>query len=145
MKLKAKIRGSKVHDVGYRVFLLRKALELGAERFNAYNSEGDGMQIITAFIEGSKDMIEEFSVAARSHKPEGADVSDIFFQEYNGYIIGLGDYMHLLQVEQFSKGIPALLRIDQKQDRLLDKQDDLLGEVRDMNRKFGKVLDKDIV
>jgi acylphosphatase len=31
MKLKTKITGSKVHEVGYRVFLLRKALELGVE------------------------------------------------------------------------------------------------------------------
>jgi hypothetical protein len=63
-------------------------------------------------------------------------------------------------------GIPALLRIDQKQDRMLgkqdqmidkqdqmldkqdqmlDKQDELLVEVKDMNSKFDKVLDKDIV
>lgn len=145
MKLKAKIRGNKVHGVGYRVFLLRKALEFGAERFNALNSEEDSLQVLTAFIEGSKDMVEEFSAAVRSHKPVGAEVSDISFQEYEGYIIGMGDYMHLLQVEQLSKGIPALLSIDQKQDKMLEKQDELLDEVRDMNRKFDKVLDKDIV
>jgi hypothetical protein len=39
MKIKTKIIGKKVHDVGYRVFLLRKTLELGAERFNAYNTK----------------------------------------------------------------------------------------------------------
>jgi acylphosphatase len=144
MKLKAKICGSKVHDVGYRVFLLRKALEFGAERFNAQNSEEDGLQILTALIEGSKDMVEEFSGAVRSHKPVGAEVSEISFQEHKGYIIDIGDYMHLLQVEQLSKGIPALLRIDQKQDQMLDKQDELLVEVKDINRKFDKVLDKDI-
>jgi acylphosphatase len=32
-----------------------------------------------------------------------------------------------------------------KQDQMLDKQDELLVEVKDMNRKFDKVLDKDIV
>ncbi|MHB8117557.1 MAG: acylphosphatase [Methanothrix sp.] len=32
-----------------------------------------------------------------------------------------------------------------KMDQMLDKQDELLVEVRDMNRKFDKVLDKDIV
>jgi len=145
MKLKAKICGSKVHGVGYRVFLLRKALEFGAERFNALNSEEDGLQVLMAFIEGSKYMVEEFSVAIRSHKPVGAEVSDISFQECKEFVIAIGDYMHLLQVEQLSKGIPALLSIDQKQDKMLDKQDELLDEVRDMNKKFDKVLDKDIV
>jgi len=35
MKLKAMIRGSRVHEVGYRVFLLQKAIELGGGRFSA--------------------------------------------------------------------------------------------------------------
>lgn len=77
MKLKARIRGSKVHDVGYRVILLRKAMELGAEKFNALNSEEGGLQVITALIEGSKDTVEEFSEAVRSCKPAGAEVSEI--------------------------------------------------------------------
>ena len=35
MKLKARINGEKVHDVGYRVFLLDLALELWIKRFAA--------------------------------------------------------------------------------------------------------------
>jgi hypothetical protein len=159
MKLKVRIRGCKVHEVGYRVFLLRKALELGAERFNALNSEENELQVITAFVEGTEEIVTDFSEAVRTCKPVGADVLDISSQEYKGYVIGIGDYMHLLQVEQLSKGIPALLSIDQKQDRMLEKQDLMLGkqdqmldkqdelvvEVRDINRKFDKVLDRDIV
>lgn len=159
MKLKVRIRGCKVHEVGYRVFLLRKALELGAERFNALNSEENELQVITAFVEGTEEIVTDFSEAVRTCKPVGADVLDISSQDYKGYVIGIGDYMHLLQVEQLSKGIPALLSIDQKQDRMLEKQDLILGkqdqmldkqdelvvEVRDINRKFDKVLDRDIV
>ena len=159
MKLKVRIRGCKVHEVGYRVFLLRKALELGAERFNALNSEENELQVITAFVEGTEEIVTDFSEAVRTCKPVGANVLDISSQDYKGYVIGIGDYMHLLQVEQLSKGIPALLSIDQKQDRMLEKQDLILGkqdqmldkqdelvvEVRDINRKFDKVLDRDIV
>jgi hypothetical protein len=158
MKLKVRIRGCKVHEVGYRVFLLRKALELGAERFNALNSEENELQILTAFVEGTEEIVTDFSEAVRTCKPVGAEVLDISSQEYKGYVIGIGDYMHLLQVEQLSKGIPALLSIDQKQDlmlgkqdqmlgkqdQMLDKQDELVVEVRDINRKFDKVLDRDI-
>ena len=37
MKTQAVITGSKLHDVGYRVFLLQKALDYGILRFNARN------------------------------------------------------------------------------------------------------------
>jgi acylphosphatase len=126
MKLKVKITGSKVHEVGYRVFLLRKALELGVERFNAYNTKENGMQVLIAFLEGNKDQIAAFQEFANENKPEDAKVSDRIFEDYEGYVIGIADYMHLIQVEQLSKGIPAILSIDRKQDRMLEKQDKML-------------------
>ncbi len=85
MKLRAKITGSRVHEVGYRVFLLRKALELGAERFNAYNTKDNGNQVLIAFLEGDKNQIAAFREFAAVNKPENADVSDIAFEDYEGY------------------------------------------------------------
>jgi acylphosphatase len=123
MKLKVKITGSKVHEVGYRVFLLRKALELGVERFNAYNTKENGIQVLIAFLEGNKDQIAAFQEFEKENKPEDAEVSDRVFGDYEGYVIGIADYMHLIQVEQLSKGIPAILSIDRKQDKMLEKQD----------------------
>jgi acylphosphatase len=123
MKHKVKITGSKVHEVGYRVFLLRKALELGVEKFNAYNTKGNGMQVLIAFLEGNKDQIAAFQEFANENEPEDAEVSDRIFEDYEGYVMGIADYMHLIQVEQLSKGIPAILSIDRKQDRMLEKQD----------------------
>ncbi|KPQ41106.1 MAG: Acylphosphatase, partial [Candidatus Methanoperedens nitroreducens] len=123
MKIKAKIIGNKVHEVGYRVFLLRKALELGAERFNAYNTKENGDQVLISFLEGDSDQISIFQDYVQNNKPENAKVSDIIFEDYTGYLIGIVDYMHLIQVEQLSKGIPAILSIDRKQDKMLEKQD----------------------
>ncbi len=126
MKLKVKITGRKVHEIGYRVFLLRKALELGVERFNAYNTKENGMQVLNAFLEGNKDQIVAFQEFANENKPEDAEVSDRVFEHYEGYVIGIADYMHLIQVEQLSKGVPAILSIDRKQDSMLEKQDSML-------------------
>jgi acylphosphatase len=126
MKHKVKITGRKVHEVGYRVFLLRKALELGVERFNASNTKENGMQVLIAFLEGNKGQIAAFQEFANENKPEDAEVSDRVFEDYDGYVIGIADYMHLIQVEQLSKGIPAILSIDRKQDRMLEKQDKML-------------------
>jgi acylphosphatase len=128
MKLRTKITGSKVHEIGYRVFLLRKALELGVDRFNAYNTKENGNQVLIAFLEGDENQNATFKEFARSNKPENAEVADVTFEDYEGYVISIADYMHLIQVEQLSKGIPAILSIDRKQDRMLEKQDGMLGK-----------------
>jgi acylphosphatase len=142
MKHKVKITGRKVHEVGYRVFLLRKALELGVERFNAYNTKENGMQVLIAFLEGNKGQIAAFQEFANENEPEDAEVSDRVFEDYEGYVIGIADYMHLIQVEQLSKGIPAILSIDRKQDRMLEKQDKMLEKQDKMLEKQDKMLEK---
>ncbi|VVB55872.1 Acylphosphatase [uncultured archaeon] len=141
MKIKAKIIGNKVHEVGYRVFLLRKALELGAERFNAYNTKENGDQVLISFLEGDSDQISIFQDYVQNNKPENAKVSDVIFEDYTGYLIGIVDYMHLIQVEQLSKGIPAILSIDRKQDKMLEKQDQMLEKQDQMLEKQDQMLE----
>ena len=41
MKMQASITGSPVHGVGYRIFLLQKALGFGIQRFDARNEVND--------------------------------------------------------------------------------------------------------
>lgn len=100
----------------------RIALELGVERFNAYNTKENGNQVLVAILDGDKDQIVAFQEFARENKPENAEVSDRVFEDYEGYVISIVDYMHLLQVEQQSLGIPAILSIDKKQDKMLEKR-----------------------
>ncbi len=133
MKIKTKIIGNKVHEVGYRVFLLRKALELGMERFNAYNTKENGVQVLISFLDGDSDQISTFQNYVRNNRPENADISDIIFEDFAGHVIGIVDYMHLIRVEQLSRGIPAILSIDRKQDQMLGKQDQILEKL-DQNR-----------
>lgn len=123
MKLQAKILGSKVHEVGYRVFLLHKAIELGCRRFSAYNRFEQGSQMVVALIEGDEGQLQGFRSFVEESRPEGSEVSSILFEEYHGYVMSVEDFMHVSMVEQLNKGIPALLRIDRKQDKMLEKQD----------------------
>jgi len=126
MKLQAKILGSKVHEVGYRVFLLHKAIELGCRRFSASNRFDQGSQMVVAVIEGDEGQIEGFRSFVEESRPDGSEVTSTLFEEYNGYVMSVGDFMHVSMVEQLDKGIPALLRIDKKQDKMLEKQDKML-------------------
>ncbi len=153
MKLQAVITGSKVHEVGYRVLLLEKALESGISRFDARNILNQETQQVVVRAEGEPDQLDAFRSAITGAHPPDAVVSDICFEEYSGYVIAITDFMHLIQVEQLTKGIPAIISIDKKQDRMLDKQDLMLrkmdhmesaitGEIHDLRTDLRSYLDR---
>jgi acylphosphatase len=60
MKLKAKITGPKVHDVGYRIFLMINAIDLGLKGFHARNRTGEKGPEVTALVEGDEETIADF-------------------------------------------------------------------------------------
>ena len=126
MKLKAIIRGDKVHEVGYRFFLLSKALELGCQGFFARNQSDGRMQLVLALIEGDQQQLAEFKEFVQAVKPEGSNVEAIAFEDYSGSIMSTDTFMHYFTADQLNKGIPALLRIDSKQDRMLETQGKML-------------------
>jgi acylphosphatase len=126
MKLKIIITGGKVHEVGYRFFLFTRALEMGCDRFFAKNQSEGGNQFVMAFIEGDELQLADFKMFAQSHRPEGAVVVDVAFENYDGPIMSADAFLHFFTADQLNKGIPALLRIDRKQDKMLEKQDRML-------------------
>jgi acylphosphatase len=142
MKLKAIVKGKRVHEVGYRFFLFTRAMELGCERFFAKNQSDGGNQLLFAFIEGDEPQLAEFKMFAQNESPEGADVADIAFEDYSGPIMSLDAFMHYFSADQLNKGIPALLRIDRKQDKMLEKQDMMLEKQDKMLEKQDRMLEK---
>jgi acylphosphatase len=135
LKIIGKIIGEKVHGVGYRVFLLRKALELGISGFNAYN-DFEEEQILQIQAEGEDSAIQSFKNFANKKAPEDALISQRSFDDFHGFVMSISDYMHLLQVEQLSKGIPAIISIDKKQDKMLEKQDSVIKEIKEVSHKI---------
>ena len=153
MKLKIIIKGGKAHEVGYRFFLFTKAMELGCDRFFAKNESHGGIQIVVAIIEGDELQLADFRMFAQSHRPEGSDVADIAFEDYSGPIMSTDAFLHFFTADQLNKGIPALLRIDRKQDRMLEKQDktiakldetraDIVSEIRASREEITAKLDE---
>jgi len=123
MRLKVRISGSRVQDIGYRVFLLGEALELGIEKFSAYNKNEKGRQAVVALIDGAEDKIAAFKEFIQDSEPDGADVSETAFFEHKGKVMNILSYSHLLQVQQLSKGIAAIRGIDFKQEKLIETVD----------------------
>jgi acylphosphatase len=142
MKVQARITGGKIHEVRYRFFLFSKAMELGCERFFARNQFEDGRQILVALTEGEEFQIEEFKRFAKTSRPEGAEVETVAFEECQGPVMSVDGFLHFFTADQLNKGIPALLRIDRKQDKMLDKQDSMLEKLDTMIDKQGNMLEK---
>ena len=108
MKMQAVITGKRVHGVGYRVFLLQKALERGARRFDAHNVISDGEQQVIVHIEGVPTLIDSFQSGIKDDYPPDARVFNISFGAYDGYVLTISDFIHIIHVEQLTKGTRLL-------------------------------------
>jgi acylphosphatase len=111
MKLKIKIAGPKVHDVGYRYFLMSNAIDLGLKGFHARNRMNGEKQEVLALVEGDEEEIADFKELVETRKPELSEVSSIAFEDYGGDVMGVGDYAQVCTALQINKAIPLLLMI----------------------------------
>jgi acylphosphatase len=142
MRQKITITGQRVHEVGYRVFLLRRAKTLRFQKFDAYNASKNGLQILVVMVEGDEKQLSAFKHLVENEEPEGAEVVEQSFEDYDGDVPSIGEFAQVAMLEQLDKGIPALLRMDRKMDQMLDKQDQMLGKQDQMLDKQDQMLDK---
>ncbi|MFA5378339.1 MAG: acylphosphatase [Dehalococcoidia bacterium] len=111
MKLKVKISGPKVHDVGYRYFLMSNAIDLGLKGFHARNRTGENEPEVIALVEGDEETIVDFKKLVETQKPEHSHVSSIAFEDYDGDIMKTESYAQICSAIQLNKAIPVLLEI----------------------------------
>ena len=111
MKLKVKITGSKVHDVGYRYFLMSNAIDLGLKGFHARNSMRGENQEVIALVEGDEEAVADFRNIVETKKPEHSEISEIAFEEFEGDVMRTGEYAQVCTALQLNKAIPVLLEI----------------------------------
>ena len=128
MKLKFILKGKKVHEVGYRVLLLNKAMSLGVDNFNTFNTFIDGVQIVIAIIDTDIESIEEFKGFVNTTTPEGAELDEISVDEYTNTVPPIERCMQAFQMEHWGKSIPILLK-------MLDKQDQTITTIKDEGDK----------
>ncbi len=139
MKLKITIVG-KVHDVGYRLFLLNQADSLLLQRFDARNVFIDRKQALIILVEGEKEQLDEFVKFVRSEKPEKAVVEEIKVEEYKGTVRTIDSYRNSLMLEQLNKIVQVGLNMLEKQDLMLNKQDLMLEKQDSMLKKQDETI-----
>ena len=114
MKLKVKIAGPNVHDVGYRVFLLKHAMNTALPGLSTYNwKEEGGQQEVIALVEGDEARVNAFLKAIEKNKPELAEISKVTSEPYDGDVGRTIEMAMLCSFVQLDKAIPLLLKIQE--------------------------------
>jgi acylphosphatase len=108
MKLKVRITGPKVHDVGYRYFLMSNAIDMGLRGFHARNRMAGTEQQVIALIEGDEDAVADFRAMVETCKPERSEVSSVVFEGFDGDVMRTGEYAQVCTALQMNKAIPVL-------------------------------------
>ncbi len=94
------IEGGKVHNVGYRPFLLAKAWELEIPRYLARNIIENGMETVEVSIGGEERQVNEFAEFIRSSYPPKAKVLNVREAEAPERIMLIDKYDRVLAAEQ---------------------------------------------
>jgi acylphosphatase len=136
VKIKIKITGRKVHDVGYRPFLIAMADEFELDGIGVRNVEVEGQQAVLVKAEGDEDSIQSFKAAIEERQAEGADVSSVKCEPFDGRVPSIERTAITNMNFQLAKGISALIsvdgtltKMDKKMDKMLDKQDQTIDEI----------------
>lgn len=128
MKVKIKISGSRVHDVGYRYFLLGLAMSNRIRSFEAHNIESSDGEEVWAFADGEEESIAAFCSLVESKRPARSEVTNVVFDDFDGEVMKIGDYAQFCTTIQLNKAIPVLLEI-RDNTRSIPQ---ILGEVKSM-------------
>jgi len=147
------VKGPRVQDIGYRLFLLNLAGESSLTGFQARNIGTDCVEVL---YEGGDQEIREFVEKVKEFSPREAEVSSIEFKEYDGPVkrievfrsefttMQLGKIVEI-GLEMIGKQDNSLSKQDSmldKQDKMLDKQDLMLGKQDRMLGKLDQMLEK---
>ena len=132
----------KVHDVGYRLFLLTEAESLLIDYFDARNALVNGEQQLIVLVQGPKDKINSFVDFIRSNYPPEASVHNVVVEEYTEEVRSIDSFRQSFMVSQLAKMVQIGLVMLNKQDQMLDKQDQMLKKQDQMLDKQDQMLDK---
>jgi acylphosphatase/gas vesicle protein len=132
MKLKVKIISPKVHDVGYRYFLMSNAIDLGLKGFHARNRTGEKGPEVTALVEGNEETIADFKKLVETQKPDHSQVSSIVFEDYEGDIMRTSEYAFVCTNIQLNKAIPLLLDMRDNLKEMTGDLKELKGDIKEL-------------
>ncbi len=148
VKKKVIIKGGKVHDVGYRLFLMNLAGKLEIERFDADNILANGKQCVEVLVESSENKIKKFFdiINKKENYPDHADADSADIEDYNAEIQSLGSFRSAFVAYQQQKFVGAAVELvkEVKEFRMEsgEKQDKTIEEIKTVGEKVETVGEK---
>ena len=130
MKIKIKITGPKVHDVGYRYFLMGMAMANRIRMFEAHNIENSGVEEVQVFADGGEEAVKAFCAQVETKRPVHSDVSNFVFDDFEGDVMKIGEYAQLCATIQLNKAIPVLLDMREDLKAVRKTGDETLNEIK---------------
>ncbi|MEM2137055.1 MAG: acylphosphatase [Candidatus Methanomethylicia archaeon] len=138
MKKKIIIKGEKVQEVGYRLFLLDVAEEFGLSGFQARNVK-DYVEFI---VEGADEKVSKFITFAKENYPTFAKVNEIIEEDYVGEVLSIDRFYHKFSIDQLVKIVDIGINMVGRQDEMLKKQDFMLIKQDNTINKLGEITNK---
>jgi len=152
VKKKIVVKGEKVQDVGYRLFLLEAVESFGLKGFQVRNIE----DYVEFLVEGAEDRVAEFVEYAKANYPEHAVVREVVVESYRGSVMPIEVFHRGFDTSQLVKivdvGVSMLEKQNkmlekqdsmlEKQDLMLEKQETLIGEVRNLREDLKTYMDE---
>jgi acylphosphatase len=109
----------KVHDAGYRLFLLSEAEQLPLEHFTARNIVTDGKECVLVRVDGPPELVSRFVAFAKSNHPPEAVVDSVEVMAYSGTVMSIDSFRKSLMVAQLEKLVQACVSMLGKQDETI--------------------------
>ena len=132
MKLKIKITGKNVHNVGYRYFLMSSAIDFALRGFEARNTMSGNEQEVVALVEGNEEAIADFKKLIERQKPDRSLVSNIAFEETDSEVMKTGEYAQVCTAFQLNKAIPLLLDMRDDLKEMKGDMKEMKGDMKEM-------------
>ena len=142
MKAKEIAIKGKVHDVGYRLFLLSEAESVFIEKFDARNVLVDGEQHLFVRVEGAEEKVSRFAEFAESNYPPGASVESVEVKDYGEEVRSIDSFRQSLMVFQVTKMAQAGVGMLGKQDKTIEILESVKGDTSKMLEKQDMMLEK---
>ena len=142
IKKKIIIKGQKVHDVGYRLFLLDEAEARLIPFFSVKNIRNKA-QVVEVLACGEEDRVERFIEFVKNNFPDDAEVDSVSVEDYEGDIRTIESFSRSFSISQLSKiartGI-AMLKLQSNMNNVQNNMSNVQSNMNDVQSSMNETL-----